>query len=183
MSSEPFSRIESSHAMDINQLILEDHETFRDDFIRLVDLRGGDKEALQAAWDRIARRLETHARAEEDILYPALLNRIPAESEEESIKALRDHNHIRDAAQDVDKCGVDSGAWWNAIYNCMSVNEEHIAEEESDILPDARINIEHMTRARMAVQWTEYMHEHAEPGGSRHVDPEAFVDQHSGSHP
>ena len=162
--------------MTIIQLVIEDHQTFRDDFDSLSQLRAsGDAGQLQSAWQRLARRLETHARAEEDIFYPALLERPAPKVEGETVHALRNHNEIRSAADAVGRCAVGAPEWWSAVEECRQVNDAHLADEEDDVLPDASRRISSDAQARLGDQWEAYMHEHADPGPARPVDPEGFV--------
>lgn len=58
---------------DITQLILDDHEWFRDRFRALDELRAQsspDAEDLRTVWRPLAARLDLHAVAEERIFYP-----------------------------------------------------------------------------------------------------------------
>ena len=60
-------------AVDITQLILDDHHEQRRLFAILEQIDRSDTEALSAVWGRLAAFLEVHAAAEEAIFYPELL--------------------------------------------------------------------------------------------------------------
>ena len=62
----------------------------------------------------LARRLVTHAQAEETIFYPALLQRGDPDGlfTEETVDAIRDHNKIRDAIAEADRQQPGSPAWF-----------------------------------------------------------------------
>ena len=62
-------------AVDITQLILDDHHEQRRLFAILEQIDRSDTEALSAVWGRLAAFLELHAAAEEELFYPALLQR------------------------------------------------------------------------------------------------------------
>jgi uncharacterized membrane-anchored protein YjiN (DUF445 family) len=88
--------------MDITQLILDDHAEQRRLFAILEQIPDSDVAALTAVWGRLSTFLEVHAKAEEDIFYPALLKVGEGaggkpSAEAETIHALKDHNEIRDA--------------------------------------------------------------------------------------
>src|SRR4249919_1249974 len=60
-------------AMDITQLILDDHHEQRRLFAILEQIDRGDTKALAVIWARLSAFLEVHAEAEERHFYPALL--------------------------------------------------------------------------------------------------------------
>lgn len=168
---------------DIVDVIAEDHATFRTDFAALARLRGtADSTALDAAWARLARRLETHARAEEDLLYPALLQSAK-DAGDESEEALRDHNAIRDLVAASGSAPTGTEEWWDTVEACRVCNEEHLAEEETYILPDARESVDSVKMLALGEKWDQYMHQHSDPGPPRPVDPEGFVDAHTSGPP
>ena len=88
--------------MDITQLILDDHHEQRRLFAMLEQIDRANTDVLSAIWGRLAAFLELHAKAEEEIFYPALLQagiaaRRRAGVEDETLDAIGDHNEIRDA--------------------------------------------------------------------------------------
>jgi hypothetical protein len=63
---------------DIAELILADHEWFREQFARLDDLQARapvSRAALERVWRPLADKLDVHAYIEETIFYPQLLQR------------------------------------------------------------------------------------------------------------
>lgn len=60
---------------EITALVLSEHEAFRRDFGALEDAERAAE--LSTAWEALAARLEVHAVAEEELLYP-LLARAPS---------------------------------------------------------------------------------------------------------
>src|SRR6478735_3072834 len=60
-------------AMDITQLILDDHHEQRRLFAMLEQVDRADVDSLDVIWRRLATFLEVHAEAEERHFYPALL--------------------------------------------------------------------------------------------------------------
>jgi iron-sulfur cluster repair protein YtfE (RIC family) len=101
--------------MDITQLILDDHHEQRRLFAMLEQLERTDTADLSAVWARLSAFLEVHAKAEEDVFYPALLRLgkgaggdTPAA---ETKDAIKDHNEIRDAIAGVTPVDKDPAAY------------------------------------------------------------------------
>ncbi len=167
---------------DITVLILDEHEEFRRRFVSLWDLRpDGDAAALNAAWQPLADLLEVHASAEETIFYPVLLKRGSDEAPEETDDAIGDHNDIRDAIRDAGDHAAGTDAWWDAVLACRKANDEHLAEEERDVIPDFREHSESALRDRLGKSWVDF---HAEHRGARGIsgedlDPKTYVKDNS----
>ena len=167
---------------DVTDLILDEHAVFRGQFVELWDLRpGGDTQSVEAVWQPLAALLEVHARAEEDIVYPVLLKRGGDEAPEETDDAIRDHNEIRDAIRDAADAPVGSDSWWEAVTACRKANDEHLAEEERDVIPDFREHSDEDLRSALGVRWTAF---HAEHRGARgvtddNVRPAEYIEHHS----
>jgi hypothetical protein len=167
---------------DITELILGEHEEFRRKVVGLWNLRpGGDASALGAAWQPLADLLEVHASAEEEIFYPVLLKRGSDEAPEETDDAIGDHNQIRDAIRAAAGADPGSGPWWDAVLACRKANDEHLAEEERDVIPDFREHSDQELRDQLGVRWVAF---HAEHRGARSIsgddiDPKGYVIEHS----
>ncbi len=167
---------------DVTDLILEEHEVFRTEFVALWDLRpDGDDERIGAAWQPLADLLEVHAKAEEDIVYPVLLKRGGDEAPEETDDAIGDHNDIRDAIRDAAGTTVGTDEWWDAVMACRKANDEHLAEEERDVIPDFREHSDEDLRSSLGVQWAAF---HAEHRGARgvsgdNISPDEYIEDHS----
>ena len=130
-------------AVDITQLILDDHHEQRRLFAILEQIDRSDTEALSAVWGRLAAFLEVHAAAEEAIFYPALLQvglaaRRASGVEEETLDAIHDHNEIRDAVAEVARHQVGTDEWFAAVAAANLANSDHMAEEEREGLTDFR---------------------------------------------
>ena len=87
--------------MDITQLILDDHHAFRRLFAQLEEIDRKDVAGLKAVWDHLHARLDTHAEAEEQLFYPAVLKLGRGaggkpDAAAETDDAIDDHNDIRD---------------------------------------------------------------------------------------
>ena len=129
--------------MDITELILHDHHEQRRLFAILEQIDRTNTDVLSAIWSRLAAFLELHAKAEEEIFYPALLQaglaaRRRAGVEDETLDAIGDHNQIRDAVAESGKHQVGSDDWYSAVAAANLANSDHIAEEEREGLTDFR---------------------------------------------
>ena len=167
---------------DVTRLILDEHEVFRSQFVALWDLRpAGDTESIEAAWQPLADLLEVHAKAEEEIVYPVLLKRGSDDAPEETDDAIRDHNEIRDAIRSAGDATLGSDMWWEAVMACRKANDEHLAEEERDVIPDFREHSTEGLRSDLGVRWTAFHSEHRGARGvpGDDVAPNEYIEQHS----
>lgn len=166
---------------DIVELIFEDHQWFRRQFADLDELRAQsprDRAALEAVWKPLARRLDVHAVAEEEIFYPQLL-RVGDDARPETLDAIGDHNDIRDGVHDAEKHAVGDAQWWDAVGRAREANDEHMAEEEREGLADFRRTARRSFRDELGTRFATYMAEH--PTGSdidtSDIDPEEYVEE------
>lgn len=164
---------------DITALIMDDHEWFRRQFALLDDARG--EEGLEAIWTPLAKKLDTHAEAEETIFYPVLLKLGQQDPAEETDDAIEDHNKIREAVAEAGQHPVGSDAWFDAVGRARTENSEHLAEEEDEGLADFRQNATLEQRDELGQQWLRFYAEHPDGQGitGRILDPEAYVKEHS----
>jgi hypothetical protein len=167
---------------DVTELILEAHTVLRGQFVALWDLRpGGETETIAAVWQPLADLLELHAKAEEEIVYPVLLKRGGDEANDETDDAIGDHNDIRDGIRAAASTDMGSDDWWEAVMACRKANDEHLAEEERDVIPDFREHSDEDLRSSLGVTWVAF---HAEHRGARgisgdNVNPGAYIEHHS----
>jgi Hemerythrin HHE cation binding domain len=166
--------------VDITELILHDHHEQRRLFAILEQIDRTNTDVLSAIWSRLAAFLELHAKAEEEIFYPALLQaglaaRRRAGVEDETLDAIGDHNQIRDAVAESGKHQVGSVDWYSAVAAANLANSDHMAEEEREGLADFRRLASLQRRHELAVAWAAY--EARNYGGVTpvDVDPETYV--------
>ena len=167
---------------DITDLILIEHDEFRTRFANLWGMRDEDPTAGQVvAWRELAELLEVHAKAEEQILYPVLLKSGGDGAPAETVDAIGDHNQIRDAIKVAAEVAAGTDSWWAAVKACRRANDEHLAEEERDVIPDVRLHTGSGLRSELGVRWTTFHAEHRAARGISEddVDPKAFVRDNS----
>jgi Hemerythrin HHE cation binding domain len=166
--------------VDITELILDDHHEQRRLFAILEQIDRTNTDVLSAIWSRLAAFLELHAKAEEEIFYPALLQagltaHRRAGVEDETLDAIGDHNQIRDAVAESEKHQAGSDDWYSAVAAANLANSDHMAEEEREGLTDFRRLASLQRRHELAVAWAAY--EARNYGGVTPVDldPETYV--------
>ncbi len=183
----PRTRSRSNEATEITQIILRDHEQMRQAFARLDELRRAADhhedvaDRLEREWQALAKLLDVHAAAEEELVYPLLLRR-GENAEEETDDAVRDHNDIRDAVRDAHGQQVGSEPWWDAVLRAREANSDHMAEEEREALPDLRLHTEPEVREDVGRRWMDYKRAHPSADGlDRDLDPDSYIADHERS--
>lgn len=166
--------------MDITQLILDDHAEQRRLFAILEQIPDSDVAALSAVWGRLSTFLEVHAKAEEDIFYPALLKVGEGaggrdSAADETKHAIKDHNKIRDAVAAVAGHTVGTPAWREAVAKANDENSDHMGEEEREGLTDFRQNADVAWRHDLAIRFAVFEANHITGVVARDVDPDAYV--------
>lgn len=166
---------------DITNLILADHEWFREQFARLDYLQARTAvkhDALERLWRPLADKLDVHAYVEEKIFYPQLLQRGVDDPEGETLDAIGDHNDIRDGVRDANEATTGSDEWWAAVGRAREANDDHMGEEEREGLSDFRRHAPAGLREALGRQYAEFMAQHFTTDGLRIVDrdPQAYVD-------
>ena len=166
---------------DIIDLIYQDHHWFRRYFLLLDGCTS--TEELAAVWEPLATRLDTHAQAEEDVFYPALLKDggDGGDPEDEAEDAITDHNEIRDAVRASREHDVDSDGWWEAVNKAREENGEHLEEEEREALTDATKSHTLEQRHDLAMQWLIFYAQHPAGKGvdETNKDPEDYIEENS----
>lgn len=164
---------------DVVRLILNDHETFRRRFAELDGLRD-DPHAAGLVWAGLAALLEMHASAEEKHFYPVLLTCVE-DSEDETRDAVRDHDEIRDAIRAAASADVGSDEWWSGVGAAREANDEHLAEEERDDLPDFLRGVDWAAREELGARFQAFKDTHADGRGlsGEDKDVDRYIAEHS----
>jgi len=176
--SSPPSTPTSGPDRDITVLIEREHESFRRQFDMLPGLT--DSQELEQAWEALVDLLEIHASGEEFVLYPSLVH-AAEHAAQEAEHGVRDHNKIRDSVRVVQERTVGSAPWWQAVRTVEAVNEQHLQEEERDVLPSLRDNTDRERREALGQQWLTFHadHEGARGLSGKDANPAAVVERHA----
>ncbi len=172
----PSAAVATSGDRDITVLIEREHDSFRRQFDALEAL--SDARELQQAWTAMAELLEIHASGEELVLYPSLV-RADEQTAQEAEHAVRDHNQIWHSVQAVQQHVAGSHAWWRAVRTGREVNEDHLQEEERDVLPTFRDNVDPAHREQLGQQWLDFHSDHEQAQGlsGRDTDPHSVTER------
>ena len=160
---------------DVVRLILSDHESFRARFAELADLRD-EPQAAAALWGELAADLERHASAEEAHFYPALLKDVD-DSVDETKDAIGDHDEIRQGIRRAAAAAPGSQEWWAGVRDARAANDEHLAEEERDDLPDFLRAASVEERQELGARFVAFKEQHPWAAGLDYSDkdPEEYV--------
>ncbi len=162
---------------DICAGIIDDHRTIREAFRELYESVGSEDTAtMLGQWRRLQQLLETHARAEEDILFPAISEQAKGQSQGPFKQALPNHNEIRGAVAQVANFEPATQSWWRAVEHCRQVNEAQLKHEENVLLPQARITMDADVLAHLGHLWSACVQTKTSEHRSPSVDP-AFADK------
>ena len=138
---------------DIIELIYEDHQWLRTHFFLLDDAT--EVPDLTAIWEPLATRLDTHADAEENVFYPALLAHGDAGNPEE--------------------------VWYEAVGTARTENGKHLDEEGREAMPDFIKSSTPAQRHDLAMAWLRFYHQHAggENVNTADKDPDTYIAEHT----
>lgn len=129
---EPLSGARAA-AADAITLLESDHREIRQ-LLRRADSAGIDQR--QALLTELKERLQSHERMEEEVFYPALQNN--AATRELVLESFAEHHVVDQIMGEMEQTAV-SDEMWKARFTAMRENlEQHIAEEEDQLLPLAR---------------------------------------------
>lgn len=164
---------------DIIELIYADHDWLRRQFFRLDDAKSAEE--LEAIWNVLGTRLDTHAEAEETVFYPALLKHggrddpgnPEGDPEDETEDAITDHNAIRDAVRRTRQLTPGSDEWFSAVFAARKENGEHLDEEEREAMPDFIKSASLELRHELGMQWLRFYADHPAGQGIDHGDRDA----------
>jgi hypothetical protein len=163
---------------DITVLILSEHDAFRRAFAEIEGLT--DRDELARRWTELADALEVHASGEEEVFYPELLQDVD-DSEDDTEHAIKDHNKIRDAVRGTEPHEVGSDAWWEAFRAAREETVEHLEEEEHDVLPPFKDEVDEARRVDIGMRWLAFRdrHERARGLSGEDKDPQAYVEENA----
>jgi hemerythrin superfamily protein len=134
-------------AMRVTDLIAQDHRHVREMFLELERTDAGDDER-RALLDRIVAELDVHARAEEDVFYPAVraVSRRIDDAE-------AGHEYLRSAIAAFRALGVEGADFTLGVRLVKGIVLSHVLEEESGIFMDAqRLGADELERLGVAMQ-------------------------------
>lgn len=114
------------------QLLVQDHREVEQLFSRIEAAGGGGPDD---AVQEVVRELSVHAVVEEQVLYPAVRERIEG-GDELAEHAIEEHQAVKELLADIER--ADGAERSSLLARLMREVREHVEEEESDLLPKVR---------------------------------------------
>ena len=112
--------------MDALELLKQDHQKVKELFEKAEEAEGKQQEKI---FEQIKTELETHARIEETVFYPAVQEH--EELKDMVLESLEEHKQIKTLLREMDNLASDSEKFEPKLKVLME-NVEHHAEEEEE---------------------------------------------------
>lgn len=113
--------------MDALELLKEDHQKVKELFEQAEET--GDQKEKEKIFSEIQAELETHARIEETVFYPAMQQH--EELKDMVLESIEEHRQIKTLLKEIDNLKSDSEKFEPKLAVLME-NVEHHAEEEEE---------------------------------------------------
>ena len=113
--------------MNALELLKQDHHAVKELFEQAEDTQ--DEKQKRKLFDEIHAELETHARIEEDIFYPAMQKHEPLK--DMVLESIEEHKQIKTLLREMDNLKADSEKFEPKLKVLME-NVSHHAEEEEE---------------------------------------------------
>jgi hemerythrin superfamily protein len=137
--------------MDVINLIMSDHRAVEKLFDKLEKVEKDQQEERLQLLKQVQALLVPHSKAEESIVYPAMVQVLP-EIAEDVEEGVSEHHHVEDlftqVLADPNDPGVDA-----MIAGFIAEIKHHVEEEESELLPQFRRASDAATLHDLAVQF------------------------------
>ena len=112
--------------MDALELLKQDHQKVKELFEQAEEAEGKDQQKI---FEQITTEIETHARIEETVFYPAVQEH--EELKDMVLESLEEHKQIKTLLREMDNLASDSEKFEPKLKVLME-NVEHHAEEEEE---------------------------------------------------
>lgn len=118
--------------MRATELLARDHRAVRELFLRFERTPLDDGSSRQDLFDRIVDELDVHARAEEEVFYPAV-----RQASRRIDDAEAGHAHLRHVITQIKDCEPASSEFTAGVRLIKRIVFAHVMEEEAGIFLDA----------------------------------------------
>lgn len=122
--------------MDIYQIIKQDHRKVLDAISRLEETSNRAKTGRQQQLSNIRDDLLPHMHAEENLLYPYLLDK--GNDRQKVLEAFEEHRVARTVMQDLESTSAEDERWSAKLSVLKELLQHHIREEEGGLFTMAR---------------------------------------------
>jgi len=114
--------------MDALELLKQDHQKVKELFEQAKAMEEGKQQ--KQIFRQIKKELETHARIEETVFYPAMEKY--EELKDMVLEAIEEHKQVKTLLREMDELVSDSGKFEPKLKVLMENVEHHAEEEEED---------------------------------------------------
>lgn len=112
--------------MDALELLKQDHKTVKELFEEAEGMEKGKEQ--KNIFKQIKKELETHARIEESVFYPAMKEH--EELQDMVDEAIAEHKKVKTLLREIDKLSPDGQKFESKLKELMESVEHHAEEEE-----------------------------------------------------
>lgn len=122
----------------IQKTIKKDHENIRNLLKELEKAIKNEDANRDAIFDQLAKEVIAHSKAEEDVLYEALIKENKEKMNEKVAEGKEEHHLAEILIQEM-KALNSKDSQWEAKFEVLKENlKHHLTEEERDILPQSK---------------------------------------------
>jgi hemerythrin superfamily protein len=123
--------------MDALTLLKADHEAVEDKFVKFEELGPRALKSKAALVADVVEALSVHAVVEEELLYPAVRDRLPDE-ELRVLEALEEHHIVKLMLLELDGMSPEHERFDAKVAVLMENTRHHVKEEEAELFPKVR---------------------------------------------
>lgn len=133
--------------MNIYTRLKKDHVKQRELCEELSNTQSGSKNRAEL-WEKLKVELESHALAEEQVFYSAIMEK--PDATEEARHSVAEHKDMTDLIEELDAMDQSADIWIEKFKKLAHDVVHHVDEEEADIFPAARKVLEKSEEQDMA---------------------------------
>lgn len=121
--------------MTIYERLQKDHETQKN-LAEKIMKTSGDTDTRQRLFEEFKTEVESHAAAEEQIFYAALME--TPEGQEQARHSVAEHEEAANLLEELTELHMGSGGWIHKFEKLKKELVHHIEEEEREVFPLAK---------------------------------------------
>jgi iron-sulfur cluster repair protein YtfE (RIC family) len=135
---------------DVIALLKEDHAKVRGLLEKLSETTTRGQKTRQELLYQIEIELETHARVEEELVYPVFLEIVGKEDRKLFFEAREEHALVRKVLKEIGETPLESEEFGARAKVLKDLVEHHAEEEEKEMFPKMKAEIERERLVEMA---------------------------------
>ncbi len=122
--------------MNAFDLLKQDHEKVSGMFEKLDETTERAIKTREELFTRLKQELDVHARIEETIFYPAIVD--ADETREITLEGIEEHNVVKQLLEELDSLPKETEQWTAKLTVLKENVEHHVEEEEGEMFKKAR---------------------------------------------